>query len=291
MDALPTTVESKSPTTVGSRLIITLLSDFGLHDSFVAQMKGVILTINPLATLVDITHLITPYNVVEAALTLESGFSVFPAGTIHLAVVDPGVGSGRRPIVVVTEDYFFVGPDNGIFSCVYRQVKGDFKVYHATASEYLRTSIGKTFHGRDIFAPICAHISNGIEAENLGHRIDDFVTLDIPTPTVDVTCRVVRGQVIYIDHFGNCITNIDERAINAALQDVSLGEMRVVFRDKEVPFTGCYQEAGHLQLSALINSSGLLELFVNQASASGQFDISIGQRLMVKKEFFLISYG
>ncbi|MBF0608344.1 MAG: SAM-dependent chlorinase/fluorinase [Magnetococcales bacterium] len=271
-------------------MVITLLSDFGLNDSFVAQMKGVILTLNPSATLVDITHLIAPYDVMGGALMLGGSFSVFPAGTIHLAVVDPGVGSDRRPIVVVTQDYFFVGPDNGIFSCIYSQVKGDFQVYHATASEYFRKcvngaggsgAIGRTFHGRDIFAPLCAHLSNGLDPTRLGNRIDDFITLDMAVPTVDVGSGSVSGQVVYIDRFGNCITNIDEGILNTTFQGVSPGQVRVIFRDKELPLTGCYEEAGHLQLSALINSSGSLELFVNQASASEQFDILIGQRVMV----------
>ncbi|MBF0317894.1 MAG: SAM-dependent chlorinase/fluorinase [Nitrospirae bacterium] len=270
------------------RPVITLLSDFGLHDSFVAQMKGVILTLNPSATLVDITHMIAPYDVMGGALILGGSFSVFPPGTVHLAVVDPGVGSSRRPIVVVTQDYFFVGPDNGMFSCVYRQVQGDFQVYHATSTDYLRknskgsAAIGSTFHGRDVFAPICAHLGNGLDPERLGHRIDDFITLDIPDPTVDVNSGSVSGQVIYIDHFGNCITNIDDAMLKTTLRGISTAEMCIVFRDTALPFTCCYQEAGHMQLSALINSSGSLELFVNQASASRLFGISVGQQVAAK---------
>ncbi|KJU86673.1 protein containing DUF62 [Candidatus Magnetobacterium bavaricum] len=249
-------------------------------------MKGVILAINPQATLVDITHMVTPYDVMAGALMIGGSFSVFPVGTVHLAVVDPGVGSSRRPIVVVTKDYFFVGPDNGIFSCVYRQAGGAFEVYHATTTDYFRkcvhdaggsAAIGRTFHGRDVFAPICAHLGNGLDPKSLGHRIDDFITLDIPVPTVNVSSGSVIGQIIYIDHFGNCITNIDEVTINTALRGISPREVRIVFGDTELPFTGCYQEAGHMQLSALINSSGALELFVNQANASRLFDISVGQ--------------
>ncbi len=239
------------------------------------------MAINPLATLVDVTHLIKPYSIVEAAMTIGSSFSVFPAGTIHLSVVDPGVGSSRRPIVVVTEDYYFVGPDNGIFSYIYTQRAGGLEVYHITASEYLRNPSGRTFHGRDIFAPLAAHLSTDLMPQRLGPRIDDFVVLDIPTPVIDNILKIIKGQVIYIDHFGNCITNIDEKSISSILHGIDNKDLHIVFRDREIPFKCCYQEAESQQLCVLLNSSGSLELFVNQGSASKLFDITVGQRIEI----------
>lgn len=186
--------------------IITLLTDFGSQDYFVGAMKGAILSINPAAIIVDITHEIPPHNIRAAAFNLLASYKDFPAGTIHVAVVDPGVGSNRRPIVIECAQQVFVGPDNGIFSWVCEREK-HFRAVHLTNQKFFRLSVSNTFHGRDIFAPVAASLSNGVAPEEFGPMIDDLIQLEPLKPrTVDK--GVTEASIIHIDRFGNCITNL-----------------------------------------------------------------------------------
>ena len=185
--------------------IITLLTDFGTEDYFVGAMKGVILTRNPAAVIVDITHSIPPQDVRAGAFTLSAVYDSFPAGSIHLAVVDPGVGSNRRPVIIEAAGHLFVGPDNGLFSMVLDRAPGA-KVRHVTNTAYLLPDPSSTFHGRDIFAPVAAALAQGVCPGELGPVIQDPVRFGF------VECESLMdgtmvGRVIHIDHFGNCVTN------------------------------------------------------------------------------------
>ncbi|MGB9715221.1 MAG: SAM hydrolase/SAM-dependent halogenase family protein [Thermodesulfovibrionales bacterium] len=258
--------------------IITLTTDFGYKDPFVGIMKGVILSINPLANIVDITHGISPQNILEAAITISVSFKSFPYKTIHVVVVDPGVGSSRRPILVITDHYYFIGPDNGVFSLIYRLKNGNLSVIHITSEHYFMPNISTTFHGRDIFAPVAAWLSRGIESSKFGVPINDYKSICIPDPIV-YDENTIEGEVIYIDSFGNVTTNIRTELINEILKEKTSRKPKVLLRDKEVPFKSYYEEAEDERLYSLINSFGYLELFVKKDSASSRFNIVVGEKV------------
>src|SRR5687767_13913214 len=186
--------------------LITLLTDFGTSDYFVSAMKGVILSINPDARVVDITHEIPAQDIEAAAFTLLAAHTAFPAGTVHLAVVDPGVGSARRAILVETRGQFFVGPDNGIFSYVC-EGKPEARVFEVTNRKYFREPVSSTFHGRDVFAPVAAALSAGTHPSEFGKQITDPVLL-APLQPKKSNDGKVKARIIHIDRFGNCITNL-----------------------------------------------------------------------------------
>ncbi len=256
--------------------LITLTSDFGTKDAFAASMKGVIYKLNPQAQIVDITHEIGPQDIWEAAFTLKTAYSHFPKGTIHLAVVDPGVGSGRRPIIVVTESYYFIGPDNGIFSLIYQEAER-LRVHHITASHYFLPSPGPTFHGRDIFAPSAAWLSKGIPSGNFGDVIEDYVKLNVPMPKT--TANTIDGHVIHIDRFGNVITNIAFKNIQALVPEgAELGPVSVGVAGKEIRgLKKFYAEAAAGEPSAIINSSGYLEVYLFKQNARTALSLKRGE--------------
>lgn len=259
--------------------IITLTTDFGYKDPFVGIMKGVILNINPLANIVDITHGISPQNIVEAAFTIETSFASFPSKTIHVVVVDPGVGSVRRPILVITDHHYFVGPDNGIFSQIYN-LSESLNVIHITAEHYFMPQISSTFHGRDIFAPVAAWVSKGINVLNFGDTIDDYVKIPIPVPVMP-SRNIIEGEAIYIDRFGNVTTNIKTQKIDELHGSKPEGKFRVIVKGSEAPLKNYYSEAADDRLYSLINSFGYLELFVKQGNASSDFGIAVGEKVGV----------
>lgn len=253
--------------------IITLTTDFGYRDPFVGIMKGVILDINPFVTIVDITHGISPQNILEAAIAIEMSFESFPPRTIHVVIVDPGVGSRRRPVVVTTDYHYFIGPDNGVFSLVYNLSKS-LNVMHITAQHYFLPQRSSTFHGRDIFAPVAAWLSRGIEVSKFGEPIKDYVTMKVPTPVM-VKKNILEGEVIYVDRFGNAITNIKARDI------IDREKFKVMVKGKEAPFKDHYSQAEEAGLYSLINSFGYLELFMYRGNASSHFGITVGEKVGV----------
>jgi S-adenosylmethionine hydrolase len=259
--------------------VITLTTDFGYKDPFVGIMKGIILDINPAAKIVDITHGISPQNISEAALTLEMSFKTFSHNTIHLVVVDPGVGSARRPILAVTEDYFFIGPDNGVFSRVF-PLSERLLVLHITASHYFLKKDGSTFQGRDIFAPVAAWLSKGIEITNLGEPITDFKKLSIPSPQL-TGGNMIDGEVIYIDRFGNTMTNIHTKKIAEMTDTNTPKQVKVLVKGKEIPFKTYYSEVKDTGLYSLINSFGYLELFIRNGNAARTYGIKVGEKVGV----------
>lgn len=232
--------------------MITLLTDFGTVDYFVGAVKGAILSVNPRVVIVDITHEIPPQDVEGAAFTLLASYQTFPSGTIHVAVVDPGVGSARRPIVVSAGDQLFVGPDNGIFSYIYDR-EPSHRVFHITSDKYFRLSPSTTFHGRDIFAPVAAALSNGVKPEDLGPRIADPIRLK----------NSKSLKIIHIDRFGNCITNITRDLI-----DPKSNPTLVINRKQIRSFQEFYGAASPNELFAIWGSAGFLEISINGKSAA-----------------------
>lgn len=237
--------------------IITLLTDFGTNDYFVGAVKGAILSVNPHVRLVDITHGITAHDVEEAAFVLLNAHSVFPAGTIHLAVVDPGVGSSRRPLLIRASDQYFVGPDNGIFSYVCER-SGAELIVHLRNEKYFRKPVSQTFNGRDIFAPVAAALSSGVPAEKLGDVVDDYVRLKpLNAANGDGT---VTGRIIHVDHFGNCVTNLTRANVESLGASVklqvkgrSIASLRNYFaeeKDSRAKLFGVWGSAGFLEIAA-----------------------------------------
>lgn len=262
--------------------IITLTTDFGYSDPLAGIVKGIILGIDPEARIVDISHGITKYGVKEAALAIGISYKHFPPRTIHVVVVDPGVGSERRPIIVETENYYFVGPDNGVFSVVYNENR-DCRVFHLTADHYFMRRRSATFHGRDIFAPVAAWLSAGTSASKFGDSIPDYVRLSLPSPSVS-TNTTVEGEVIYVDHFGNAITNISAAEIDRLCSTNPQGTLKIILKDRHLPFVRHYREAGDKGPHALIDSLDCLELFVYEGNASSEHDIKVGDIVKVSKD-------
>jgi hypothetical protein len=260
--------------------IITLTTDFGYRDPFVGIMKGVILNINPSATIIDITHDINPQNILEAALSIEMSFESFPYKTIHVVIVDPGVGSARRPILVRIDRYYFIGPDNGVFSQIYKLQHETLEVIHITAEHYFMPQRSSTFHGRDIFAPAAAWLSRGIDISKFGEPINDYMTISVPAPVMS-TENMLEGEVIYIDRFGNAATNIKTQHIDSLYGSNYTGKLKVSVKGKEAPFKNHYAEAEDTGLYSLMNSFGFLELFVYKGSASSDFSITVGEKVSV----------
>jgi S-adenosylmethionine hydrolase len=256
--------------------IITLTTDYGGKDGFVASMKGVILKIDSQATIVDISNEISPQDIWEAAYILKSSYSYFPKGTVHLAVVDPGVGSGRKPIIVVTESYYFVGPDNGVFSLIYQEAER-IRVHHITSSHYFLPMPGPTFHGRDIFAPVAGWLSKGIASGNFGEEITDYVKLNIPSSKT--TPNGIEGHIVHIDRYGNIITNITFDDIKALYPEgVDLGAASVSFAGKDIKgLNKYYAEAAPGTPGAIINSSGALEIFMFKQNAKTVLSVKRGE--------------
>jgi len=260
--------------------IITITTDFGTKDPYVGIMKGVILSINPGVHIVDITHEIGPANIIEGAYVLKEAYRFFPKGAIHIGVVDPGVGGNRRPIAIKTEDFFFVGPDNGLFWPIIEQSKVHL-VIHLTNKKYFLPSISSTFHGRDIFAPVAAYISRGADLNKMGSIIHDPVILELEKP-VFLKDRII-GQVIRRDHFGNLITNISEQDIIKLFGDKD--GLKVEVSDISIScISKAYSDVGPGELLAIIGSSGFLEISANLARASDIISKGFkGLKVQVKK--------
>lgn len=260
--------------------IITLTSDFGYRDPFVGIMKGVMLSINPSVNIIDITHGISPQNIMEGAFAIETSFASFPHKTIHVVVVDPGVGSSRRPIIVITDHHYFVGPDNGVFSRIYSSRHETLSVINITAEHYFLPGRSSTFHGRDVFAPVAAWLSRGINVMNFGDPITDYVNIRLPVPVMSKE-NTIEGEVIYVDIFGNAITNIHAQKIDELRGSKPEVKTKVVVKGKEVAVKEYYSQAEDKSLYSLINSFGYLEFFVRNGSASSDFGITVGDKVSV----------
>jgi S-adenosylmethionine hydrolase len=259
---------------VAQQPIITLTTDFGLNDHFVGTLRGVILGIAPDAEIVDICHAVPAFDILDGALAIAAAYKYFPAGTVHIVVVDPGVGGARRPIVARVGAHQFVAPDNGVLSAIYR-AEPDIRVRHVTAESYFLQPVSRTFHARDIFAPVAAHLAAGVEAAALGPEIADYVRLDLPCPTPSGE-NSWHGVVLKEDRFGNLITNIAARDIPRLFQ-VSPPAFKIAFGNREINvMRSSYSEAALGEVFAIIGSMGYLEIAANQASATAILEVSKG---------------
>ena len=262
--------------------IITLLTDFGLTDEYVGVMKGVILSINPSAKIVDITHQIDPQDIIQAAYTINVSFHYFQQPCVHLIIVDPGVGTGRNILAFEKSGHIFVAPDNGVLDLVLQGQKQPTLVKVKNAHYFLK-SPSRTFHGRDIFAPVGAHISNGVALNELGPHIhaDDIVHLNDLAPKVSVQGDLL-GRVVSIDRFGNLITNIDSEALNTYCKNKGGKTTRILVSDQIIAgLSETYANGQPNAPVALIGSRGYLEIAVNKGSAAKQLKISKGSLVRI----------
>jgi S-adenosylmethionine hydrolase len=256
--------------------VVSLLTDFGTADYFVGAVKGAILAVNPQAVIVDITHEIAPQDIAAGAFTLLAAYKTFPAGTVHLAVVDPGVGSTRRPIVVSANEQCFVGPDNGLFTYIYDREPAH-RVFHVTEKKYFRTDPSTTFHGRDIFAPVGAALSNGVKPREFGPGISDAVRLPVSLEPEALKNGDVRARIIHIDRFGNCVTNITRDLVkpNATL---------LINRKTIREFRNFYGESSKKTPFAIWGSAGFLEISVNGLSAAKILRARHGNTVVLRQD-------
>jgi S-adenosylmethionine hydrolase len=256
--------------------LITLTTDFGYRDPFAGMMKGVILGINPHARVVDITHGISRHDIRQASHVIHESYRFFPSGAIHVVVVDPGVGTGRRPLIVRAGGHLFVGPDNGAFTGVLSE-HTDAEIIHITAETcLLKSRGGATFHGRDLFAPVAAWLSKDFAPEKFGNPVSDPVLLDVKEPSWEGN-RII-GEVVYVDSFGNAITNIrgtimEERPAPSS-PIIRLGDTALDLVER-------YADGQDRKPHALLNSDGLLEIFINLGNASEVLEIRIGDPVTV----------
>ena len=259
--------------------LITLLTDFGNSDYFVAAMRGVILSHNPDAQIIDITHEVPAQDIEAAAFTLLAAHSAFPSGTIHLAVVDPGVGSSRRPILIEAAGHYFVGPDNGIFSYVCDQSKP--RIFHLDNAKYFRHPVSDTFNGRDVFAPVAAALSVGVAPKKLGIEVDDFVQLPTLRPERSRD-GLISGRIIHIDHFGNCVTNITTNELNEKVMDQRI---RLTIREQEIDTFHRYfaEETRANKLFCIWGSAGFLEIAARNNSAAKLLKAKRGDTVVVTR--------
>jgi S-adenosylmethionine hydrolase len=259
--------------------IITITTDFSSIDPYVGMMKGVILSINPGARIVDITHGISVGSIREGSTIIKESYRYFPSGTVHVGVIDPGVGGTRRPVAAVANGHFFVGPDNGLFWPIIAS-QPRTEVIHLTDKHYWMDTVSSTFHGRDIFAPVAAHLSRGTDLYLLGETMDNPVTLDCPS--VIKKRNLLIGEVIRVDHFGNLITNITQEDL--AEFRASEGPVVTIGALVLQGIHTTYSEVSEGEALALIGSSDLLEIAVNRESAIAALgdECGVGSKVSVR---------
>jgi S-adenosyl-L-methionine hydrolase (adenosine-forming) len=252
--------------------IVTLTTDFGLSDHYVGVMKGVILGICPHAQLVDISHEVSRYAIAEGAFLIGQAYRFFPPGTVHLVVVDPGVGSPRRPIVVEAAGQCFVGPDNGVFGMIFAREEHAARLIQNR--QYFRELVSHTFHGRDIFAPVAAHLAAGVAPSGMGEILANYVRLFFERPR-QTGERTWTGEILKVDHFGNVITNFHA-------DDFPVIEELTVGHAKARRLVRSYAEAGPEELVAIAGSSGYLEVSMNQGSAAEAIGCRTGSACQIR---------
>ncbi len=255
--------------------LITLTTDFGTKDGNVGVMIGVIQGINPQARIVDISHEIEPQNILQAAFILQRACPYFPQGTVHLVVVDPGVGSERRAIILQTEEALFVAPDNGVLTYLLERAGRSRQIIHLTNSRYWLPQVSAVFHGRDIFAPVAAHLSLGVPPSAFGEEVEDPVL--IPLPKVEREEGRLRGKVVHIDRFGNLLTNIYGPEL------IGLGgEVRVRVGGREIArLSSTYADGQPGEIIAYIDSGQELAVAVVDGSARERLGVQVGDEIEV----------
>jgi S-adenosylmethionine hydrolase len=275
-------VKSQKPP-VKPNNIIAFMTDYGNKDFYVGAVKGVILSITPTAKIVDITHEITPFNIQEGALTLLLAAREFPMGTVFVAVVDPGVGTVRHPILLVTKDgKYFIGPDNGLLSMVMNELGVD-KVYEIKNPNWFRKkNISHTFHGKDIFGPAAAHLVKGDDITTIGPTITDYVKL--PFQTATLSGNKIKGNVIFIDTYGNIQVNITASLLEKAnLRKGDLLHVRIGDKDESFKFLSTYGDVPSGDLLALMASTEFLEIAINLGNAADRLKAKLGDPVIIEK--------
>lgn len=258
--------------------LITLTTDFGLDDVYAGVMKGVMLSINPACVIVDITHGIAPHDIEAGAQALDEAARYFPDGTVHVAVVDPGVGGSRRPVVAVTDAGLFVGPDNGIFSFALTGT-GPCAVYELTEKKYFLPELSPTFHGRDVFAPAAAHLTKGVPPGAMGRRIDDPVVLPALLP--ELREDTLEARILRCDRFGNLVTNIRRDMLDGFVRGSLLrAECRATAITRLLPFYGAARDG---ELFCIIGSGGRLEISLKNGSAAVRLAAGRGDGVVLRK--------
>ena len=262
-----------------ARPIITLTTDFGSQDHYVGAIKGVILSINPEVEIVDICHDLRAYDVLEGAFAIAQVYRYFPPRTIHLVMVDPGVGSSRRPILVAADRYHFVAPDNGVLSLVYAREESVL-VRHIAASHYYLEPVSQTFHARDIFAPIAAWLSRQVEPEKFGDPIEDYIRFHTPQPK-KVNERLLKGMVLRVDRFGTLTTNFTPADLPQLFGENPPAFKLVIGKTEISKLVTSYAQATPGEVVAILGSSGYLEIAANRASAAAALGVGKGAEVGV----------
>jgi S-adenosyl-L-methionine hydrolase (adenosine-forming) len=256
---------SSSEGNLSHRPIITLTTDFGTNDHFVGAVKGVILDIVPEAAIVDISHAVQAFDVLDGAIAISQTYSYFPTGTVHMVVVDPGVGTTRRPIIASSDGYHFVAPDNGVLSMVYAREER-IHVRHVTSDHYFHQPVSNTFHARDVFAPVAAYLAKMVDSHKFGDEIEDYVKFAAPKPKPAGENKL-RAVVLKVDRFGNLITNITTDDAPALFSGKSA--FKIVVGSKEITeIHSTYAEGGPGEVFGILGSMGYLEIVANRAPAA-----------------------
>lgn len=253
--------------------IITLITDFGQNDGFVGTMKGVILSINPKAIIVDISHEILPQDIEAGAFVLNSSYKYFPIGTIHVVIIDPGVGSNRKILVVQSNNFFFIAPDNQVLKYIFHSHE-TLTVIEVLNKQFFLNKISQTFHGRDIFAPVAAHLSMGVNIEQLGRRIKNYDRGLIDQPII--TKSSIIGKIVNCDKFGNLTTNIPAELLNKPIIQIQIGSIRIACLSKS------YSEVKVNQPIAIIGSAGYLEIAIRNGNARQQLSAERGDIVTIE---------
>jgi S-adenosylmethionine hydrolase len=262
--------------------VITLLSDFGLKDPYVAEMKAVISAISPLTNIIDISHSIDKFDVRMGSFVLASAAPYFPKGTIHLAVVDPGVGTERRPLLVEAKSASYIGPDNGLLMLAAKK-DGIKRAYVIRSRKFMLPKVSHTFHGRDIFAPAAAHLANGTPPSQFGPSIENYISPGFARPFLK--SGKLHAEVLHVDDFGNIITNVTVQDLKkVGLRPKKMVSIKLKNRMLSMPFCETFGEAPLKAELAQIGSHGFLEIVVNQGSASKKFNARAGNHLIVSLE-------
>jgi S-adenosyl-L-methionine hydrolase (adenosine-forming) len=251
---------------VAHRPIITLTTDFGINDHFVGAMKGVILEIVPEAEIIDISHAVQAFDVLDGAIAISQAYSYFPTGTVHVVVVDPGVGTTRRPILASSDGYHFVAPDNGVLSMVYAREER-IHVRHITSEHYFRQPVSNTFHGRDVFAPVAAYLAKLVDSHKFGDEIEDYVKFAAPKPKAAGENKI-RAVVLKVDRFGNLITNVTPADAPALFKDQPAAFKIAVGSREITSIHSTYAEGEPGEVFGILGSMGYLEIAANRGAAA-----------------------
>jgi S-adenosyl-L-methionine hydrolase (adenosine-forming) len=264
---------------VAAPRIITLTTDFGVVEHYVAAMKGVIYSINPSVQLVDVTNSVQSFDILDGAIAISQAYSYFPPDTVHLVVVDPGVGGARRPLVAKIGQHVFVGPDNGVFSLVYEREEA-VSVREITAEHYFRQPVSSTFHGRDIFAPAAAYISKGVELDKFGEEITDYVRFAAPKPK-PAGGNAWKAIVLKVDKFGNLITNLTPKDVPQLFDSTARAFKITVGKVEVTKLRSNYVDGAQGEIFCLLGSTGFLEISANRNSAARLAEANKGSEVSI----------